>query len=54
MRFVDRIEEDTLQIAGRVGPQRSADAGHRQRQAADEIETRFGVPLVHATSQAVH
>jgi hypothetical protein len=55
MRLVDRIEEDALQIARRVRPQRGADSRHRQRQAADDEETDPGIDrVIDPTGDAGH
>src|SRR5204863_5754416 len=39
MRFVDRIEEDALDVGGAVGAQRRGDARGRQRQRAHEKQS---------------
>src|SRR5262249_50307383 len=40
---IDRIEEDALEVGGRVGPQRRPHPCHRQRQTADQKQPRFAV-----------
>ena len=55
MDLVDRIEEDALQVAGGIRPQRRADTRHRQRQAADEEQPGPGILCAcERTGRAAH